>query len=130
MQEITFQVDTSGYYFVDVTTSNGCIYTDSLFITASDDPTCTIEPVTAISPNGDAVNDFWKVKGIESFPENHVIIYNRWGDIVFEADNYDNNLVRWDGTNLSGKPAASGTYFYQIEIVNGPASTGWIQLIK
>ena len=67
---------------------------------------------------------------IEGFYDNKVTIYNRWGDIVFEAENYDNDLVKWEGTMVNGSIASPGTYFYLIEITNGPASTGWIQLMK
>lgn len=128
-QDISFTVDTSGYYKVTVTTNQGCVYSDSVYITASTDPSCTIEMVTSITPNDDGVNDTWRILGIEAFPENTVTILNRWGDIVFQEEGYDNDVVVWDGM-LNGKKLGAGTYFYVIEIVNGPKESGWIQLMK
>ena len=125
-----FQVDTTAFYYVTAITANGCSYTDSVFVTASTDPSCTILPLTSFSPNDDAVNDSWKIQGIDAFPNNHVTILNRWGDIVFEKDNYDNSTISWIGTQPNGTDAPEGTYFYIIEITDGPSSTGWIQLLK
>lgn len=129
-QDISFQVDTSAYYVVEVTTANGCVYPDSVFITSNNDPTCTIATVTSITPNDDGVNDFWRIEGIESFPNNTVIIYNRWGDEIFNETGYDNDQIKWEGTNQSGETAAGGTYYFLIKIENGPTETGWLQLLK
>ena len=128
-QDISFTVDTSAYYYVTVTTAQGCVYTDSVFITSVSDPSCLIETVTSITPNNDGVNDTWRIVGIEAFPDNTVTIFNRWGDIVFQEDGYDNDIVVWDGM-LNGNKLGAGTYFYVIEIVNGPKQSGWIQLMK
>src|SRR5690606_10931273 len=38
------------------------------------------------SPNGDGINDFWKIEGIGDYPDNKVSIYNRWGDMVFQIE--------------------------------------------
>ncbi|MBN8702362.1 MAG: gliding motility-associated C-terminal domain-containing protein [Bacteroidetes bacterium] len=71
------------------------------------------------SPNGDGINDYFQLKGIESFPRNEVTIFNRWGNIVFEGKQYDNNKVKWDGTNNNSFGTGDGfvpegTYFYVI----------------
>ncbi|MBA7541119.1 hypothetical protein ES705_33426 [subsurface metagenome] len=73
-----------------------------------------------ISPNGDGMNDTWIIHGIENYPDNNVKIYNRWGNLIFEIDNYDNTLNMWDGSvnrgmNL-GKKVSNGTYFYILEL--------------
>jgi gliding motility-associated-like protein len=125
-----FIVDSSAWYYVTATTANSCIYTDSVYVTAGIDPSCTIEPLTSFSPNGDAVNDVWKIQGITAFPENTVTIINRWGDVVFEGSNYDNETIMWGGTLPNGSEAPEGTYFYVIELTDGPSTTGWIQLLK
>ena len=97
VQDISFSVETAAYYYVTVTTANGCIYTDSVYVDISTDPACTIATVSSITPNNDGVNDTWNIQGIEGFPDNHVVIYNRWGDVVFDEMGYDNDLVIWDG---------------------------------
>jgi gliding motility-associated-like protein len=128
--EFLLLVDTTGYYSVSVETANGCFYTDSVLVTADNGDDCTIEPLNSFSPNGDAVNDYWRIQGIEAFPVNHVTIINRWGDIVFDEQNYDNVSIFWEGTTLDGSDAADGTYFFVIELEGSPARSGWIQLFK
>lgn len=129
-QSIFVTVDSTSYYFVEVTTEFGCVYRDSLLVSADSDPSCTVEFSNTISPNNDGVNDVWIIEGIEGFEENLVIIYNRWGDIVFEENNYNNNTIKWEGENAFGADAIPGTYFYRIELLNGPSYSGWIELIR
>lgn len=57
-----------------------------------------------ITPNGDGINDFFEIKNVHKYPNNLLQVYNRWGKLVFEMQNYDNS---WDGGNL-----ADGSYFY------------------
>ncbi len=73
------------------------------------------------SPDGDGINDYWHIDNIEYYPENVVMIYNRWGDAVFEIKNYDNNSAVFRGeANLKTKMGAGqlpeGTYFFHIQI--------------
>lgn len=71
-----------------------------------------------ISPNGDLENDYLIIPCIERFPDNTIKIYNRYGTLIYEANNY-NNL--WDGRANRGLSKSSdllpvGTYFYILEI--------------
>jgi len=77
----------------------------------------------AFSPNGDNINDFFKIDNIDEttcYPGNTVEIYNRWGVLVFETTNYNNTTNAFDGTSRGrttvkqsdGLP--TGTYFYII----------------
>ncbi len=85
-----------------------------------------------ISPNGDKQNDLWIIQYIdvlEDTKNNHVSLYNRWGDPVFEADNYDNTNRVFTGLNKSGNELPTGTYFYKIEFASGRATqTGYLSL--
>jgi len=69
------------------------------------------------SPNGDGVNDYFVIIGLEDFPENTLIIFNRWGNKIFEATPYNND---WDGTNkfgvTFGDQLPEGTYFYLLTL--------------
>ncbi len=79
------------------------------------------------TPNGDGKNDRWEIKNIDLFPDNELIILNRWGAEVFNIKNY-NNSKAWDGSGLS-----SGTYYYLLKVnVNGEPKVykGFIALLK
>lgn len=83
-----------------------------------------------MSPNGDGLNDFFKLDFIEVIsPENKVSIFNRWGDKVFEITNYNNDDRRFEGVSDDGKELSSGVYFYKIEFNNGlPGLKGYLTL--
>jgi gliding motility-associated-like protein len=67
-----------------------------------------IELPTAFSPNFDGNNDYLIIKGLEEYPDNEIIIYNRWGQVVFSQKSYRND---WIGVNDNGDPLVDGTYF-------------------
>ncbi len=74
----------------------------------------------AITPNDDGINDFWYVKMLENQPNNKVEIYNRWGQLAFKAEKYDNNhkVFKGFGNVYTNDELPQGTYFYNI-IING-----------
>lgn len=66
---------------------------------------------TVITPNYDGVNDQFIIKNLDLVhPGCEVIIFNRWGSVVFESEGYP---VPWNGTR-DGEPLPMGTYFYKI----------------
>ena len=72
----------------------------------------------AFTPNNDGSNDFFEIVGLENYPENHLVIFNRWGSVVYETDNYSND---WNGTSSSnltvgGEALPTGTYFYLLDL--------------
>ena len=81
-----------------------------------------------VSPNHDGINDVWKIKGIEKYPDNSVIIFNRWGDKLREFASYNNTTHSWDGKNEHGDPLPDGTYFYILDVKNVGVLKGWIYL--
>ena len=87
-----------------------------------------------ISPNGDLFNSKWIIQNIETLPdtkENKVTIYNRWGDLVFEVENYDNNTRVFNGMNKNGNEVTSGIYFYKIEFNSARQTlTGYLTVKK
>jgi gliding motility-associated-like protein len=62
-----------------------------------------------ITPNLDGNNDFFVIKGIESFGQTSLTVFNRWGARVYENSKYDNS---WDGTDDKENPLPEDTYFY------------------
>ena len=62
-----------------------------------------------ITPDGDGLNDSFKILGIEFFPENNMSIFNRWGNEVFHSNGaYKQN---WTGEGLN-----TGTYYYLFKV--------------
>ncbi len=106
-------------YIVTFTNINGC--------TAEDDITVYVEPQQSdktkygFSPDNDGINEFWKIEGIEKYPKNKVSIYNRWGDLVFETEGYNNTSRVFRGIanrkrNMGANELPEGTYFFDIKI--------------
>jgi gliding motility-associated-like protein len=89
-----------------------------------------IFPFEAISPNGDNLNDFWMIQGIEHYPNNSVFLFDRWNNLVFSIENYNNSDRIWKGeTNngLSKSDVKDGTYFYKITLSpNGEVLSGTV----
>ena len=84
----------------------------------------------AISPNGDGKNDGFYLRGIENYPDNEVLIFNRWGNEVYRKKGYRNDEA-WQGT-WNNKAVPEGTYFYQIYLndANLQKYTGYLQIMK
>jgi gliding motility-associated-like protein/uncharacterized repeat protein (TIGR01451 family) len=82
-----------------------------------------------ISPNGDGVNDFWVIPGLENFPNNTVRVFNRWGVEVFGAKSYAQNDKFFRGLSDGRSTFRQedllpvGTYYYAIEYVNDSNET-------
>ncbi len=74
---------------------------------------------TAFSPNGDKINDLWNLKGKRVRNIKTLNIYDRWGELVFHAENIkDGNLdstTGWDG-KFKGEKAMPGVYVFYAEI--------------
>ena len=83
------------------------------------------------SPNGDGLNDYFKVSG-EDVIDFSMIVYNRWGQKLYQSFDMDNG---WDGkTKLGDEVVDGGVYFYRVEMTqrNGLKNTieGHVQIIK
>lgn len=78
------------------------------------------------TPNGDGINDYFEIRGLELFPEHRLTIFNRWGNEIYRSNSYKND---WNGIGLS-----EGTYYYAFELRlhNGRMQTfkGFITLIR
>jgi gliding motility-associated-like protein len=65
---------------------------------------CPANFPNVITPNGDGVNDYFLIPNAYFEPDNHLIILNRWGNVVFETNGYMNNF--------NGDGITEGVYFY------------------
>ncbi|MDR6845684.1 gliding motility-associated C-terminal domain-containing protein [Flavobacterium granuli] len=101
---------------------------------------CSLEVFNAVSPDGDGLNDFFRIRGIECYPKNTAQIFNRWGVKVYEADGYNNDTVIFNGisegrvTVNKSEGLPSGTYFYIVKYEdfsgNGIEKSGYLNLSR
>ncbi|TNE69874.1 MAG: HYR domain-containing protein [Bacteroidetes bacterium] len=96
---------------------------------------CTYIP-NVITPNNDGINDYLEIPclGSDLYPNNSLVIYNQWGDKIYEASPYDNSPDKaWRGTldGKDGKNVPDGTYFYFFKPEpNKKALSGFIEVFR
>ena len=93
----------------------------------------SLSPFQAFSPNGDGFNDFWKIQGIEHYPDNQIKIFDRWNNLVFEIDGYNNRDVVWKGEANRGlykKDLDNGTYYYIVIPGNNEETRSGMVILK
>ncbi len=90
-----------------------------------------LEIFTAVSPNGDNLNDTFIIQGIAQFPNNELSIFNRWGVEVYNKKGYDNS---WAGisegraTIVKGEELPVGTYYYVLKIEGQKDRAGYLYI--
>lgn len=121
---------TEGKYPVTVTDSKGC-KVDSIFEVKvrCKDNTANNGIFDTFSPNGDNINDTWVVKDIEKYPNNQVVIFNRWGQVVYDKAPYTND---WNGNTNDEKELPAAAYYYVIRLNDDKATvlTGSITIVR
>ncbi|MEC4005915.1 gliding motility-associated C-terminal domain-containing protein, partial [Flavobacterium sp. SUN052] len=106
-------------------------------------PCASIIVHNALTPNGDAINDYFYIENIDDtvcYPENTVEIYNRWGIKVYDTTNYDNKSRVFRGesegrtTIKQSDELPTGTYFYILKYKgsegNTNTKTGYLYLSR
>jgi gliding motility-associated-like protein len=78
---------------------------------------CDLEVPQAFTPDGDGINDYLVIEGITKYPGNTLVIFNRWGNIVYDTKDYQND---WGGTTnaklvVGGDELPTGTYYYVLD---------------
>ena len=104
-----------GVYWLKISNSN-CFVIDSINFVVSkpENCNCVVYLPNTFSPNDDEKNQTFKIVTKCNIIESKLIIYDRWGEILFES--YDQN-VGWDGT-YHNKMVQNGLYFYKVEYSN------------
>ncbi|MBL7943999.1 MAG: choice-of-anchor L domain-containing protein [Flavobacteriales bacterium] len=74
------------------------------------------------TPNKDGENDTFFIFGIDGFPGSTLIVYNRWGSVVYESENYRN---QWAGDDYE-----DGVYFYTFARSDGKNYEGYVHLVR
>ena len=76
------------------------------------------------SPNGDGINDFWQILGLQNYPTNRLQVFNRLGLLIYETNNYMND---WAGT-YNGERLPDGTYYYLLYLNDNRTEKGFVQI--
>ncbi|CAN5333419.1 hypothetical protein BH09BAC1_BH09BAC1_08070 [soil metagenome] len=116
-------------FFLTTTNEYGCKAMDTVWIRTSGeiDPREVLFIPNAITPNGDGTNDNWNIRNLHLYPDNEIIILNRWGSEMYRQGPYSRN---WDGT-FKGTESPAGTYYYLIKLNNiGEVLTGPLTVIR
>jgi len=104
-------------YHVDIQDRYGCRNSGTLTVKVICNGQNFFIPNT-FSPNGDGINDVFYLRGTGLFRVNSMMIFDRWGEVVFEKKNFlvNDPASGWDG-NYKGKKGQPGIYIYQVEII-------------
>jgi len=100
-------------YVVIAYDSLGCKNIDTVHITVEGGDDIFVP--SAFTPNGDGLNDIFRIARSGNFTLLQMDVYDRWGNLVFHHTTNDRN--GWDGT-YNGSPAPMGTYYYTIYITD------------
>jgi gliding motility-associated-like protein/uncharacterized repeat protein (TIGR01451 family) len=114
------QGDALDNFFYEVCTPEGC-FTMIVWVEVGCDDFIIFN---GFSPNGDGVNDFFRIQGLEEYPLHTLHIFNRWGNKVFSTKHYEND---WGGS-WGQNDLPDGTYFYLFEDGEGHSYTGYIEI--
>lgn len=111
-------------YKLSAKNQTGCEASDEVLVTVL---IPALEIPNAFSPNQDGNNDTWEIKGIDTFPDCSVEVFNRWGAKVFSSKGY---ATPWNGTqNNVALPVA--TYYYVVKIgLTEQAYSGTLTILK
>ena len=84
------------------------------------------------TPNNDSRNDNFRIRGLDGLMGSRLVIYNRYGSIVFQDETTSDaefELV-WNGRHNNGNPAAEGTYQWVLIRPDGISDRGQLTLIR
>lgn len=111
-------------YILEVVSNDGCGRdTDTVNVTVGKG----FYVPNAFSPNGDGLNDTWRIPSLNLYSDYEVSVYNRYGQVIYRSKTTDRP---WDGT-FKGEKQPSGIYPYIIDVKDiSQKFTGWVMLVR
>jgi gliding motility-associated-like protein len=82
---------------------------------------CDTKIPNIFSPNGDGINEAFYIDGIEQFPNSKLMVWDRWGKLVYESSNYNNS---W-----TAKDESDGVYYYVLQRSDGKNFEGYVHRV-
>lgn len=109
----------SGEYIIFIRDTNGCgpLFIDSIFI---------LDYPVFFTPNGDGINDTWRIPYSIKRPGIFVTVFDRYGKIITGFNGYEHG---WDGT-YNGTPLPATDYWFVIELENGKKVRGHFSMLR
>lgn len=99
---------------------------------------CDLFIPEGFSPNGDGIHDYFQIFCIDKYPNAKLLIFDRWGDKMYEQDHYGNldywgsyEKAWWDGTHTNdgnGEKLPIGNYLYILIKGDGNMERGFVML--
>ncbi|MHA7112391.1 Ig-like domain-containing protein [Sunxiuqinia elliptica] len=101
---------------------------------------CTMFIPEGFSPNGDGIHDFFQIYCIDKYPNAKLLIFDRWGNKMYEHDKYGNlsywgsfEKAWWDGSRtnegaFSGDKLKPGNYLYVLVKGDGNTEKGFVMV--
>jgi gliding motility-associated-like protein len=123
-----YEVNESGTYSIELTNNCGSA-SDTIEIVAE---MCGIElqMPNIFTPNNDGANDQFIPVKMEGIMNAHIVILNRWGEVVFESDDLS---LGWNG-KISGENCSDGVYYYLVNYwgINDAGGTkhGFVTVVR
>jgi gliding motility-associated-like protein len=98
---------------------------------------CDTTVPNIFSPNGDGVNDYFLIDGLVNFSQSRMQIFNRWGQLVYDNENYGRNNGEycespdtWKGCWWDGADLSDGVYFYIFSRSDGYEESGYVHVVR
>lgn len=105
----TVEKTEAGTYTVDISVPGEICLETKTFIVDVDTCYIPLQLPNVFTPNGDGINDTWLPYAVGKFDDFEVLVYNRWGTLVYKTT--DPNF-QWDAKDLNNNMVSDGVYFY------------------
>lgn len=111
-------------YKLEVQNIYGCKASDTIIYKVTCEEASQVYIPNAFSPDGDGLNDVFMVRGRGIASVKYLRVFNRWGQLVFEKNNFNANDAQmgWDG-RVNGITANPDVYVYTAEMICTAGST-------
>lgn len=108
-------------YTITLTDGHNCVSKDEVTVNVE------VKIPSAITPNGDGMNDYFEIEKIENFPSSSLTVFNRWGSVVYNEAPYKN---KWNGKSSKGQDLPDEIYYYILDYGVGEKPLSGYVLIK
>jgi gliding motility-associated-like protein len=116
-----------GTYRIFVSDANGCQAEANATVGFIGTFGC-VEIPQIITPNNDGFNDEWRIRNIDLYPDAEVLVYTRWGKLVYKSRNI--SADPWDG-RFNGRLMPVDSYHYILYLNDGSKPrSGVISIIR